>query len=68
MLIFKHRKTGTIYRLLAHGIDETSVRAGLGVVVYCPLDTEHTVYVREEREFEMMFEMLGPEEMDRLGV
>lgn len=68
MILFRHRKSGRIYRLLAHGIDETVARCGLGVVIYCPLDDECAIFVREDRDFEMRFEMLTPDEVERMSV
>lgn len=57
---FKNKKTGNIYRLLAHAIDSTNQRDGLTVIVYCPDDNEHSVFVREEKEFFYNFEILEP--------
>ncbi|GAB0057430.1 hypothetical protein SIID45300_01758 [Candidatus Magnetaquicoccaceae bacterium FCR-1] len=68
MMFFRHIKTGHIYRLLAHATYETSARAVEGVVVYCPLDIEHAVYVREERDFEMTFEMVTSKDNARLNL
>ena len=53
---FKNKKTGGIYRLLAHAIDSTNQRDGLTVIVYCPDDNEHSIFVREEKEFFSKFE------------
>lgn len=58
MLKYRNKKTGEIYRRLAVGIDKTNSRDGLTVVIYCPDDNEHTVYVREVVEFERKFEMM----------
>lgn len=60
MMIFKHDKTGNLYRLLAHGIDCTNSRDGTGVVLYCPDDNEHTIYVREIEEFHSKFSIVMP--------
>ena len=59
MIYYRHNKTGRRYRWLAAGIDCTNARAGLPVVVYCPDDKEHTIYVRELAEFEAKFTALG---------
>lgn len=59
MIYYRHNKTGNRYRLLACGIDSTNERDGLPVVVYCPDDDEHSIYVRELREFEAKFTAIG---------
>lgn len=56
MSYWKNKKTGNIYRLLAYGIDSTNERDGLKVIIYCPDDNEHSIYVREEEEFFSKFE------------
>jgi hypothetical protein len=52
---YKHNKTGNIYRLLAYATDCTNSRDGTGVIVYCPDDNEHDVFVRDAEEFEHKF-------------
>jgi len=52
---YKHNKTGNIYRHLAYGIDCTNSRNGTPVIVYCPDDSEHTIYTREAKEFNQKF-------------
>lgn len=52
-----HKKTGNVYRHLAVAVDATNARENLPVeqrlmVVYCPDDDEHTIYVRDQAEFE----------------
>jgi len=59
MLYYKHLKTGAIYRYLATGVDCTNIREGALVVIYCPDDDEHTIYVREESEFYEKFMCLS---------
>jgi hypothetical protein len=59
-MLFRHRKTGKMYRHLAHGTDCTNSRDGTSVVVYCPDDNEHTIYVRDTAEFHEKFEMVMP--------
>ena len=58
MFLYRNKKTGNIYRKLAIGVDHTNERDGTLVVIYCPDDNEHTIFVREENEFEEKFEML----------
>lgn len=55
---YRHKKTGNIYRHLAIAVDATNARDGVMVVVYCPDDNEHSIYVREQAEFEQKFEMV----------
>ena len=59
-MLFRHKKTGNIYRKLANGIDCTNSRDGTEIVVYCPDDNEHTIYVREIAEFHAGFELVQP--------
>lgn len=55
---YRHKKTGRIYRWLAVGVDTTNSRDGRSVVVYCPDDNEHSIFVRETDEFHAKFEMV----------
>lgn len=55
MTRWRNNKTGAVYRWLAAATDSTNARDGLAVVVYCPDDDEHTIYVRELAEFEEKF-------------
>ena len=57
-MIYKNKKTGNLYRHLASGIDATNERDGLLVVVYCPCDNEHSIYVRADTEFHQKFELV----------
>ncbi|NOT12199.1 MAG: hypothetical protein HOP23_10280 [Methylococcaceae bacterium] len=59
-MLFTHDKTGKIYRLLAHGIDCTNSRDGTGIVIYCTDDNEHTIFVRETKEFHDKFTIVTP--------
>lgn len=59
MIIYRNNKTGKRYLLLAAATDCTNCRDGTPVVVYCPDDDEHTIYVRELSEFEAKFTELG---------
>ena len=58
MMFYRHNKTGNIYRHLAIAVDATNSRDGTFVVVYCPDDDEHTIYVREVDEFESKFTLI----------
>ena len=55
---YRNIKTGNIYRWLATGIDTTNERDGLPVVIYCPDDNEHTICVREAKEFDEKFRLV----------
>jgi hypothetical protein len=59
---FKNNKTGDIYIQLAYATDCTNSRDGTSVVVYCPDDNEHTIYVREYDEFEKKFTLITEDE------
>lgn len=56
-MLYLHKKTGKRYRFLASAVDCTNARAGNSVVVYCPDDDEHTIYVRDSSEFAEKFAM-----------
>jgi len=56
-MLYRNKKTGDIYRFLAFGIDTTNARDGMPVMIYCPDDNEHTIYVREAEEFEEKFDL-----------
>lgn len=58
MTYYKNKKSGKTYILLAHAIDSTNERNGLPVIIYCPDDNEHSIYVREEKEFFEKFELI----------
>jgi hypothetical protein len=55
-MIYRHKKTGNLYRWLAAGVDATNERDGLMVAIYCEPDDGHSVYVREMSEFNEKFE------------
>lgn len=55
-MLFRHRKTGGLYRVLAFAIDTTNARHGAAMVVYCPVDNGHTIFVRDDEEFHRKFE------------
>jgi hypothetical protein len=57
--VWRHKKTGQVYRWLADGVDCTNSRDGTMVVIYCPDDCEHTVFVREHDEFYEKFEIVS---------
>ncbi len=50
-MIYIHKKTGKCYRMLAHAVDCTNSRSPSPMIVYCPDDNEHSIFVREEGEF-----------------
>lgn len=55
-MLFKHKKTGKLYRHMAFATDATNSRDGLNVVVYCEEDNPQSVFVRETSEFFDKFE------------
>lgn len=55
-MIYRNKRTGKRYRWLAAGVDCTNARDGTPVVVYCPDDDEHTIWVREQEEFMQKFQ------------
>ena len=56
-MIYRHKKTGTLYQLIAHAIDCTNNRDGTEVVVYAKhgTDIDNHVFVRDRKEFEEKF-------------
>ncbi len=54
--LYRNKKNGKLYVLLARAVDCTNERDGLPVVVYCPRDDPAFVSVREEREFLAKFD------------
>ncbi|MBF0192504.1 MAG: hypothetical protein HQL99_15405 [Magnetococcales bacterium] len=56
--IYRHKKTGKLYVLLAHAVDCTNERDGTGVLIYHPCDDGHSIYVREHEEFKDKFELV----------
>ncbi len=55
MIPHLHTKTGKTYLLLATGVDCTNSRDGTAVAIYCPDDDQHTIYVRDLKEFDDRF-------------
>lgn len=53
--VYRHVKTGNLYRLLAEGIDCTNDRDGTPVTIYCPEGDERTLYIRASVEFAAKF-------------
>lgn len=53
---YKNIKNGNIYKILFHAIDCTNIRDGTKAIVYCPLQNESLICVREETEFYSKFE------------
>lgn len=61
-MIYRHKKTGTLYRHVAYGRDCTNgERDGTRVVIYKPLDGGAT-YVRDYMEHLEKFELADDEE------
>ena len=61
---YRNKKTGCIYLKLANATDCTNERDGLGVIVYCPCDNEHNIFVRDSAEFFEKFELAETVEAD----
>lgn len=57
-MIYQHKKTGNRYRHLGIGCDCTDARDGTLVVIYCPLNDEHIIYVRDQAEHEARFDIV----------
>ena len=57
-MLYENLKTGKLYIHLAAGIDCTNSRDGIPVVIYCPDDNEHIIFVREENEFYQKFKIV----------
>ena len=55
-MIYKNKKTGNLYRLLAVATDCTNSRDSSNVIVYCPDDNEHSIFVRDIDEFNDKFD------------
>lgn len=51
-MLYRNVETNKIYLHLATGVDLTKGREDALVVIYCPDDEEHTVFVKEQKEFE----------------
>jgi hypothetical protein len=56
-MTYKNKKTGNLYRYLAMAVNATNTNDGELMVVYCPCDNEHSIYVRNEAEFYEKFEL-----------
>lgn len=57
-MLYRHMKTGTAYRLLAHGCDTSDGRGDRPVAIYCPAERAHAL-----DEFEERFVPLTPGEL-----
>lgn len=57
-MLYVNKKTGENYRHLAAGVDCTNSRNGTMVVIFCPDDDEHTIYIKEEVEFFEEYEII----------
>ena len=55
-----YKRNDIVYRQLASGIDE-SFGKFRNVVIYCPDDNEHTIYVMGTDEFNKKFEIVKGE-------
>ena len=64
-MLFVHKKTEKLYRLIAFGTDATNVRDGVQVVVYCPVNDKNRIFVREQFEFYKKFIHLDTNEGGR---
>jgi hypothetical protein len=62
-MLYRHIKTGKRYHWIAAAVDCTNSRDGTAVVIYCPDDDGHAIYVRDRAEFEAKFAPLGVEPM-----
>lgn len=63
-LIYRNKKKGTLYSVIGPAIDATNSRNGNRVVVYKSCD-DGMLYVRDEDEFAVKFEMVGVLEEDK---
>ena len=55
-MLYRHLKTGKLYRLLAEGKDCTNARDGLPVAIYCRQEENKPEFVRDLAEFQQKFE------------
>lgn len=55
-MIYRNKHNGALYRHLAIATDKSHMRNGQLVVIYCPIDNEHTIYAWEHDEFIEKFE------------
>lgn len=59
--LYRNRKSGRVYALIAEACDCTNSRDGTPVVIYTYLEPEHRrLFVRERAEFLQKFELIGP--------
>lgn len=66
-MIYRHHKTGNLYRHLAFAVDCTNTRDGTPMVIYCPLDNGHSIYVRDKAEHEQKFEIMATKDIPDAG-
>lgn len=59
MRIWKNKKNGNHYAILAHGIDCTNDRDGTEIVIYSKGDDPQMIFVREAKEFYDKFEVIA---------
>ena len=55
---YMNKKNKHVYCILSKAIDCTNQRDGTSVIIYYPEEDAHTLYVREEKEFEVKFELI----------
>ena len=53
---YRNKKTGIFYKKIYDAIDATKERAGLSVIVFCPVDNHSVIYIQEREEFYKKFE------------
>lgn len=56
--LYRHKKTGTVYRKINDAIDCTNIRDGTHVVVYTCDTATTSIFVRDAKEFEREFERI----------
>ena len=49
--VFKNKKNGNNYLILHEARDCTNSRDGARILVYCPVENNSRIYVRDEAEF-----------------
>lgn len=57
-ILYRHKKTGRIYKFLSLAIECTNARSGDTVIIYVGMDDEKTMFVREQTEFNEKFELV----------
>lgn len=57
-MTYKNNKTGNLYRYLAMADNESNLGRCERMMVYCPDDNEHSIFVMNEVEFCEKFELV----------